>query len=70
MMKIGSIGEKNKEFLEFLLKFCAKKKSEKIDYVEYGYPDIIRYMSFNLSTDYGYIFYENNSKNAILEEKN
>ena len=52
------------------MKSCAKQRTEKYVYNDYKQPDIHRYMSIKDSqSDYGYVYYENNSKSAILEEK-
>lgn len=60
----------NHIFLEEVMKSCAKQRTEKYVYNDYKQPDIHRYMSIKDSqSDYGYVYYENNSKSAILEEK-
>lgn len=57
------------KFLPNLLKSCANLKSKRKDYSDKGEEQIFRCLSFTDSkAEYGFLYYENNSKRSTLME--
>lgn len=63
-------GVETKTFLPNALKAHAREHGERKNYEEKGEPSIFRCVNIDESTTkYGYIYYENNSKEATLKEE-
>jgi hypothetical protein len=63
-------GTEAKDFLQNALKSFARKSDQKKTYADKGEPDIFRCLYIDEDkTRYGYLYYENNSKDSTIKEE-